>query len=94
MNEAEFELGNLLALPRDRFKDGKKFLSAALKAAREQKYDVIERRDPETGVILAVEVWHGARQLDIQAPNSEQEIPRSTLIALIEAIRKHRGLPS
>ena len=92
MNEAELELAALLPLPRDRFKDGKAFLVAALEAAKEQKYDVIERRDPETGELLTIEVWHGARRLDMQEPHSEQEIPRITLIALIAAIRKRRGL--
>lgn len=93
VNEAELELGNLLAVPRNRFKEGKSFLAAALKAAKEQKYDVIERRDPETGEILAIEVWHGARQLSMQEPSSELEIPRVTVVALIAAIRRRRGLP-
>lgn len=92
MNEAEFELAGLLAMPRDQYKSRKAFLAAALDAAKEQKYDVVERREPETGTILAIEVWHGARRLDLREPTSEMEIPEVTLVALIAAIRKYRGL--
>ena len=93
MNEAEFELATLLALPRDQYKGRKAFLAAALDAAREQKYHVVERRDPDTRKILAIEVWHGARRLDMREPTSEMEIPGVTLVALIAAIRRYRGLP-
>lgn len=92
MNEAEFELATLLALPRDQYKSRKAFLVAALSAAKEQKYDVVERRDPETGTILAIEVWRGARRLAMRMPTSEADIPRVSLVALIAAIRKYRGL--
>lgn len=92
MNEAELELARLLALPKDKYKSRKAFWVAALSAAKEQKYDVVERRDPETGEILAIEVWHGARRLDMREPTSEMEIPRVTLVALITGIRKYRGL--
>ena len=92
MNEAEFELAGLLGLPRNRYKGGKDFLKAAVRAAKEEKFEVVERRDPETQRLLIIEIWHGARQLDTREPGSEAEIPLATLVALIAAIRKHRHL--
>ena len=92
MNEAEFELADLLALPRDRFKGGEEFLKAALEAARDAKFEVVQRRDPETRDLLIIEVWHGARQLDVRELASEEEASTMTLLALIAAIRKHRRL--
>lgn len=93
MNEVELELASLLALPQDRSGGGKAFVAAAVGAAKEQKYDILERRDPETMEILAIEVWRGARRLHLQELTSEKEIPTVTLVALIAAIRKYRGLP-
>lgn len=92
MNEAEFELADLLGLPRDRFKGGKDFLEAALEAAKDAKFEVVRRLDPETRDLLMIEVWHGARQLDVREPASEEEASAETLLALIAAIRKHRRL--
>ena len=93
MNEAEFELAGLLGLPRDRYKGAKDFLKAALRAAKEEKFEVVERRDPETKELLMIEVWHGARQLDVRELKTEAEIPLTKLVGLIAAIRKHRRLP-
>jgi hypothetical protein len=93
MNEAEFELAGLLGLPRDRYKNSKEFLKAALRAAKEEKFEVVERRDPESKQLLMIEVWHGARQLDIREPATDAEIPSAMLVGLIAAIRKHRRLP-
>ena len=93
MNEAEFELAGLLGLPRNRYKGGKDFLKAALRAAKEETFEVVERRDPESEKILVLEVWHGARQLDVRELAAEAEIPGAILVGLIAAIRKHRRLP-
>ena len=92
MNEAEFELAGLLGLPRNRYKGGKDFLKAALRAAKEEKLEVVERRDPDTQRLLMIEIWHGARQLDARETASEDEIPVTMLVGLIAAIRKHRHL--